>query len=761
MKTITQRLLIVSLGLWLVYLLISSDDINPSTTLKAQLAELLQQGEQAGYDYRVALPIWQQGLELAQANHYQSYQARFHTKLGEAYHHLGQYDQAQFHLEQALTRYRDDHSVNNNTDSPPNSSSASSASDASNLLISFYQQAQAYWQRFYRGIATANHDTELPSAHHQRLSNQCQVLKELGILSRSLAQYELAQDYLQQAFDNYRQLEELNGQAAILTEMAIIDYHQQQYDSALEQLTTARELYSKTKNNQGVGEVMSRLGQIYRQQQRYRQAVEQFEDAFQITTEPSKQGDILIQQGITYRDQQQYDQALSSLERARFFYRNSENNHAIGESQALMQMGLLEYTRHQYPAAIDYFTLALELSQKINYRQGQWDNLVHLASSYRQQGEDDTALQQLKQALAVDSADNTVFVTTRAAVYDDLIQGLQLSPAAPHTVTTPTDSYQSLKVFELKLQRFASGWLSQYQRQLPTPVKVDFTTTASQLLPSEILFIYNIMAEKTFLWVITGGDTGKLQQFTLPIAAAKLTRPLQRFYDQGMFTNSAPTTAPPLPATLRRRWRNWVRSSYQLYRQLFPRRVRQLLEQIKPHTLYIIPTGPLSSLPFEALVTHPRYSRPRYLIHHYTVAYLPTVTLFSQWRQQLIQQPTRFRDPCQTLSSPQVQELFSQLPSTTVCLAQLTQPFPQPANLGNLAASLMSLGVPNIVLKLWLTAQDHTVTEVEAVAASDPEVRQSLVEQARQAKLAMLNHPNASYHHPYFWANSLMYGVEM
>jgi tetratricopeptide (TPR) repeat protein len=761
MKTITQRLLLVSLGLWLVYLLVSSDEINPTTTLEAQLAELLQQGEQAGYDYSVALPVWQQGLELAQANHHQSYQARFHTQLGEAYHQLGQYDQAQFHLKQALTHYRDDHPVNNDTTALPNSPAVNDTNSASNPWISFYQQAQTYWQRLYRGTATANHDTERPSTHHQRLNNQCQVLKELGILSRSLAQYELAQDYLQPAFDNYRQLEELNGQAAILTEMAMIDYHQQQYDSALEQLTTARELYSKTKNNQGIGEVASHLGQLYRQQQQYRQALEQFENAFQITTEPSKQGDILVQQGITYRDQQQYDQAQHALERARFFYRNSENNHAIGESQALMQMGLLEYTRHQYPAAIDYFTLALELSQKINYRQGQWDNLVHLARSYRQQDEDDTALQQLRQALAVDSADNTVFVTTRSAVYDDLIQWLQPSPATPHAVTTSADYYHSLKVFELKLQRFASGWLSQYQRQLPTPAPVDFTTTASQLLPSEILFIYNIMAKKTFLWVITGGDTGELRQFTLPITAANLTSPLHRFYDQGMLTNSAPTTTPPLTATLRRRWRNWVQTSYQLYRQLFPRKVRQLLAQIKPHTLYIIPTGPLGTLPFEALVTHPRYSRPRYLIDHYTVAYLPTVTLFSQWRQQLIQQPNQFRDSCQTLSSPQVQELLSPLPATTVCLAQLTQPFPQPANLSNLAASLMSLGVPNIVLKLWSTAQGHTVTEVEAVAASDPEVRQSLVEQARQAKLAMLNHPNASFHHPYFWANSLMYGVEM
>ena len=215
-----------------------------------------------------------------------------------------------------------------------------------------------------------------------------------------------------------------------------------------------------------------------------------------------------------------------------------------------------------------------------------------------------------------------------------------------------------------------------------------------------------------------------------------------------------------LTATLRRSFRHFIDTSYNLYGQLFPRAVRQLLDKIKPQTMYIIPTGPLCYLPFEALVTQKRYDIPRYLLQSYTLAYIPSVTLFSKWRHQLIQQPTQFHNNCQTVSTPQVEELFKKSPSPPVCLAKLTQPIKDKDNISNIAASLMSLGIPNTVLKLWSGVNDSTL-EVATVETNDTDVRHSLIEQVRQAKLAVLANKKSYYLHPYFWANSLVYGVEM
>ncbi|BAP55303.1 hypothetical protein THII_1006 [Thioploca ingrica] len=776
----------VSFCLLLVYLLINQDEINPTRTLEEELAELVQKGEQAGYEYTIALPLWQKGLELAKKSHYQADMARFNAKLGEAYNKLGQYDQARLYLDQALTIYRDNQKVdndksfqgeknvfgnlgnlkvNNNEHLLSNNQNDSGKSE-DRWFSWLYNPVKMYWNRIYRGGLTANRDISKQLDNNQLIKNQCQVLKELGILYRSLARYEQAVDYFQQAIDNYHQIEELTGKAAIFTEMAVVDYHQQQYDSALEKLATALDIYSKSKDNQGIGEVFTQIGIIYRGQQKYLQAIEKLDDAFKITTEPSKKGDILVQKGITYRENKQYDEAISSLERARFFYSNSENKNYIGESEALMQMGLLEYTRNQYKAAIDYFTLALDLSNKINNRQGQWDNLVQLARLYRQQGENETALNQFWQALAVDMADDSVFVMTRSAIYDEMIQFLQPTKAVHKSVTTPTDYYQGLKVFELKINRLFSGWFSQYKLRLPTEPVADLTTTAKELLPSEIFFIYNIMADKTLLWVITGGEQGELLQFTLSITAAKIIQQINSLYDRGIqpalleLGYQQTPTDKQLAATLRYSLRYFVDTSYNLYGQLFPRAVQQLLDKIKPQTVYIIPTGPLCYLPFEALVTQKRYDIPHYLIQNYTLAYIPSVTLFSKWRHQLIKQPTQFHDNCKTVSAQQAKELFQKSPLQSGCLAKLTQPIKDKENICNISASLMSLGIPNTVLKLWSSVNDSTL-EVEAVKVSDTEIQRSLIEQVRQAKLAVLENKKSFYYHPYFWANSLVYGVEM
>lgn len=764
-KKLVQRFFIVGFCLLVIYLLINRNEINPTITLDQELAELVQKGEQAGYEYTLALPWWQQGLKLAENHHYQAYVAKFNARLGEAYNKLGQYDQAWLHLNQALVIYLQDQKTNK--EPSPDHSPNKSDSDQTINFFSLYDQAKSYWNQIYHSNLTSNHDINKPLDNHQLIKNRSQVLKELGILYRSLARYQQAVDYFQQAADNYHQIEELTGKAAILTEMAMVDYHQQQYNSALEKLTTALDLYQRSKDNQGISEVLTQIGIIYRNQQKYLLAIEKLDDAFKITTEPSKQGNILVQQGITYRENKQYDKAISSLERARFFYSNSETRNHIGESEALTQMGQMEFDRNQYKAAIHYFTLALDLSNKINNRQGQWDNLIQLARIYRQQQQDETALNQFWQALAVDIADDSMFVTTRAAIYDEMIQFLQPPKASYKSTTTPTEYYPSLKVFELKINRLFSGWFSQYRLSLPTEPVTDLTTIAKELLPSEILFIYNVMADKTLLWVITGGEASELQQVTLSITAAQLTQQLNKLYDQGIQPASllepgSPETpiARQLTTTLRQSWRYFINTSYQLYGQLLPRPIQQLLNKIKPQTLYIIPTGPLCYLPFEALVTQKRYDIPRYLIQDYTLAYLPSITLFSKWRHQLIKQPTQFHDHCQTVSTPQVKALFQQLPSPTTCSAKLTQPIRDKENISNIAMSLMLFGVPNTILKLWPSVND-SILEVEAVKVNDAGIRYSLVEQVRQAKLAVLKNNQSYYHYPYFWANSLVYGVEM
>jgi CHAT domain-containing protein len=67
----------------------------------------------------------------------------------------------------------------------------------------------------------------------------------------------------------------------------------------------------------------------------------------------------------------------------------------------------------------------------------------------------------------------------------------------------------------------------------------------------------------------------------------------------------------------------FLQTSYALYQQLFPPELQQRLAALKPTTLYLVPTGALYELPFEALVT--TAGKEQYLLHQYTVSYLSSL----------------------------------------------------------------------------------------------------------------------------------------
>jgi len=120
------------------------------------------------------------------------------------------------------------------------------------------------------------------------------------------------------------------------------------------------------------------------------------------------------------------------------------------------------------------------------------------------------------------------------------------------------------------------------------------------------MLVYGVMKAKTCLWVIGKAVCGL---YTLPIGQQDLDRKIAAFRrtvlkagDGGGKAAGPQDPAEKAPDNPR----------HELYGLLFPAPVRPALPA--GSRLYIIPTGPLDSLPFEALETQTPGQPPHYLV---------------------------------------------------------------------------------------------------------------------------------------------------
>jgi CHAT domain-containing protein len=91
---------------------------------------------------------------------------------------------------------------------------------------------------------------------------------------------------------------------------------------------------------------------------------------------------------------------------------------------------------------------------------------------------------------------------------------------------------------------------------------------------------------------------------------------------------------------------------YALYQHLFPESVRPFIAQSK--ALYIVPTGPLHALPFEALVTETPQAgkRPQYLIKDHPITYLSSASLLKTLRDTQTRRKHTAKYPLLAFANP-------------------------------------------------------------------------------------------------------------
>jgi CHAT domain-containing protein len=169
--------------------------------------------------------------------------------------------------------------------------------------------------------------------------------------------------------------------------------------------------------------------------------------------------------------------------------------------------------------------------------------------------------------------------------------------------------------------------------ELQHPRLLDARTLQHSVLhPNEAMVVYDVLPAVTALWVLTPSQPLRLfvlsggAQGVQDKVASFLSAPheVQNAIDNGLSSNAVKREAArDLP--------EFIRSSATLYGWLFPTAMRAMIARAS--TLFVVPTGALYRVPFEALVTNAGPpAKPQYLVEDHAVAYLSSASVLGVLR---------------------------------------------------------------------------------------------------------------------------------
>lgn len=154
------------------------------------------------------------------------------------------------------------------------------------------------------------------------------------------------------------------------------------------------------------------------------------------------------------------------------------------------------------------------------------------------------------------------------------------------------------------------------------------------------------MKDETCLWVI-GRGVFLLQ--TLPVGEKELVQKVAAYRRLVLKTgDEAGGRGGVTPQDAAKEAREKLR--YELYNRLVPGQVRAALTP--GSSLYIVPTGPLYSLPFEALETQAAGQPPHYLVEDHAIAYLSSASLLKTLREARARKQVRPPYPLLAFANP-------------------------------------------------------------------------------------------------------------
>ena len=546
--------------------------------------------------YDRAMDYHQQALAINREIKKRRFEAGDLAAIAGVYEAMGQYDRAVDYFQQALAINKEAKDCLLQGNLLGTMGWRSYVRGEYDRAIEYYQQALAVHRAFC--IQPFNRPFEW-----RNVGGEAGDLAGLGCIYGDMGQHELGQEYLKQALVIFRKLKDRAGEGSVLNNLGNGYYKMGQHDlarNALEEsIKIAREGGSAEllwRAHRGLGAVEVKLANFGK--------------------------------GI-----QHYRQALDTIEGIRAGLGAKENKTSFMQNKFYVYDELLEVLRtlHEKDPAKGYDRDSLEIFE-------------------RKQGR--LFLEEMGQSGARSFAGLPEEVRNQESELENRLAGLQTILEKERAKSKPNlERLQSLEkewqqaqtAFQTLKTEFQTKYPDYHALKYPQPAKL--AELQHQVLkPGETMLVYAVLDDKTCLWVI-GKEVFQLH--TLPMGEKDLSKKIGDFRQKFLLTGDDGRGA---PSKAREAFNKVDKSGKELFGLLVPAPVRPILAP--GSRLYIIPTGPLYALPFEALETQAAGQPAHYLVEDFSLAYLSSASLLKTLREAQTRKQTQPPYPLLAFANP-------------------------------------------------------------------------------------------------------------
>ena len=517
------------------------------------------------------------------------------------------------------------------------------------------------------------------------------TLGNIGIVYNDLGQYKKALTYHEEALAVQRQIGHLHGIAASLGNIGIVYWNLAEDAKALGYFEESLGIHKEIGDRRGIASALGQIGSVCWAQGQYERALGYYEEALAIRKEigdRSGVGSALANIGLTYSYLGQYEKSYASLIESlkicsdigapEFVWRSLRQ---LGGTTA--KLGKNIEAAYHYEKALDTIEIMRaglsEKEARISFMGEKifvYDELIEL---YQKMHAKDPSMGYDKKALEIfERKQGRVFLEemgksgardfsglpgTVKDIETDLenrMEKAQASVAAERSKEADQRDTARLQALEAGLQQTRAAYRTLQEElranypdyyALKYPVPASLKDIQEKVLgPDEILLVYGVMKESACLWVI-----GEKRFGFYPIGIDEnQLRAKVNSWRKG--TQSIPKTMSTVgsPGEIDEKVDAGMKAvshnGLELYELLIPNDVRGAISDAK--TLYIVPSGPLYGLPFEALVSRMDGETIRYLVEDYPIAYLSSASLLKTLREAQARKTTKARFPLLAFANP-------------------------------------------------------------------------------------------------------------
>jgi tetratricopeptide (TPR) repeat protein len=566
------------------------------------------------------------------------------------------------------------------------------------------------------------------------LTNLGTLYEDLGRSAEALAQFREALPMIRQAGDATAEAGDLNNIGVVLSV-------QRHFPQALEADQQALAIDRRLGSQLGEETVLANIGDAYVRMGRYSDALPDETQALTIArslgdglAEAADLGDLgtVLYQLNRYAEARTNHQQAAALDRSLGIPNLWKSLHmlALDETKLGMQSDALV----DFGAAIDEIeTLRGGLANENDRRsffatttsvyEDYLEYLLELNGRFPKAGYDRKALQifEREQARAFLEEIGKSSARRFSDVPPEVVaQETQLADALAHDATelararaaTAVDlaAVDELEKHQAGLEQQQTALEATIRTQYPAyyglthPQPIDPAALQQLLRPGEAMLVYAVLDKRTAVWLIGRGD---LHLYDVPLGADDLTKGVADFRKPQVAIQYAidqKTKAIGLVRVVDERRPDFERASHALYASLLPPEVQSALA--KASDLFIVPTGPLYGLPWEALVTNETATgaAPHYLIEDHAISYLSSASLLGVLREAETHRLATPHDPLVAFADPNFEETAARRPRQAATSQGLRS---------RALAEVVSRGAPDPTF----TPLPGSAKEVEAVAA--------------------------------------------